>query len=254
MLEMGDLLQENVLYDKDFGANDFAEVTTTGTVLASDHCIHARNESKMWHEKGYRMWKQSDGSMWGASFVSYEARCHFTAPASGQFWLTTEIEGPAIVYYRQILDGYYWKANADEDAFWGDESEASWPEGGNLWIQWSDKVEVKAGSVIQIRIVAKNSSVQETIIKSLHAYIDVPDRQEHFEDLEVPAGGMELPITTPNYETTAVHIDSVQSGSVTRFPKILSRNPCRIALVDEDGNQIAGTVDITWQGFVNETL
>ena len=254
MLEMGDLLQENVLWDKDFGANDFAEVTTTGTILASDHYLHARNESKMWHEKGYRAWTKSSEFMWGTDFVAYETTCHFTAPASGQFWIAAEIEGPAIVYYRQLLDGYYWETRADDGAFWDDESETVWGNDECLWIQWSDKVEVKAGSVIQIRIVAKNSSVQETVIKSLHAYIDVPDRQEHFEDLEVPAGGIELPITTPNYETTAVHIDSVQSGSATRFPKILSRKPCKIALVDESGNQIAGTVDITWQGFVNETL
>ncbi len=254
MLEMGDLLQENVLWDKDFGANDFAEVTTTGTVLASDPYIHARNESKMWHEKGYRMWVKSENDMWGTSFVSYEATCQFTAPASGQFWLATEIEGPAIVYYRQVLTDAYWRSGWDDAAFWDDVDAYSWPADEKLWIQWSDKVEVKAGAIIQIRIVAKNSIVQETVIKRLHAYIDVPDRQEHFADLEVPIEGIELPITTPNYETTAVHIDAVQSGSVTRFPKILSRKPCKIALVNEAGNQIAGTVDITWQGFVNETL
>ena len=113
---------------------------------------------------------------------------------------------------------------------------------------------VQAGSTIQVKIVAKNSSVQETIVKSLHAYIDVPDRQEHFEDLYVPAAGIELPIVTPNYMTTAVRIDAVQGSALVRYPKILSRTPCRIALLNEDGNQVAGTADITWQGFVNETV
>ena len=157
----------------------------------------------------------------------------FVAPASGQLWLTTEITGPAIVYYRQLIKG-----NTAEE----------------LWKQWSDKVLVQAGATIQIKIVAKNSSIQETIVKSLHAYIDVPDRQEHFEDLYVPAAGTELPITTPNYMTTAVRIDAVRGSGVVRYPKILSRTPCRIALLNEDGNQVAGTVDITWQGFVNETV
>ncbi len=253
-LDMGDLLQENVLYDKDFGANNFAEVDTTGVVLASDGYIHAKNTANMWHEAGRRMWKSSKNFMWPASFSPYEVRCSFTAPASGQFWLSTEIEGPAIVYYRQLFTDAAWKSTDSAEPYWTSEADAYWNEDDALWIQWSDKVEVKAGSMIQIRIVAKNSSLEETIVKSLHAYIDVPDRQEHFEDLEVPASGVELPITTPNYETTAVHIDSVQSGSVTRFPKILSRKPCKIALLDEDGNQIAGTVDVTWQGFVNETL
>ena len=233
LLEMGDLLQENVLFDKDFGADHWADIKTGGLVLASDGYIHAKNTSAMWHEAGRRLWTKPTAYMWDTDFVAYEVTGEFVAPASGQLWLTTEIEGPAIVYYRQLLKG----STAEE-----------------LWKQWSDKVLVRAGSTVQIKIVAKNSSVQETIVKSLHAYIDVPDRQEHFEDLSVPAAGIELPITTPNYMTTAVRIDAVQGSGVVMYPKILSRTPCRIALLNEDGNQVAGTADITWQGFVNETV
>lgn len=233
LLEMGDLLQENVLFDKDFGADHWAGIQTSGLVLATDGYIHAQNTSTMWHEAGRRLWTKPAAYMWDAAFTIYEVMGEFVAPASGQLWLTTEIEGPAIVYYRQLLKG----STAEE-----------------LWKQWSDKVLVQAGSTIQVKIVAKNSSVQETIVKSLHAYIDVPDRQEHFEDLSVPAEGVELPITTPNYMTTAVRIDAVQGSGVVMYPKILSRTPCRIALLNEDGNQVAGTADITWQGFVNETV
>lgn len=233
LLEMGDLLQENVLFDKDFGTDHWADIKTSGLVLASEGCIHAKNTYAMWHEAGMRLWTKPTAYMWDTAFVDYEVTGEFVAPASGQLWLTTEIEGPAIVYYRQLLKG----STAEE-----------------LWKQWSDKVLVQAGSTIQVKIVAKNSSIQETIVKGLHAYIDVPDRQEHFEDLYVPAAGIELPITTPNYMTTAVRIDAVQGSSLVRYPKILSRTPCRIALLNEDGNQVAGTADITWQGFVNETV
>lgn len=236
LLELGDLLQENVLYEKDFGENRFAAVTHNGVIL-SDGYIHARNESTMWHEKGRRFWSKTTAKMWDTSFCAYVATCEFKAPASGQFWLVLDIDGPAIVYYRTNSNGA--KIN--------DESE-------DLWKQWSDKVLVQAGDLIQIRIVAKNSSLEETVIKGVRAYIDVPDRQEHFEDLKVPADGLTLPITTPNYETTAVHIDAVQSDSISRYPKILSRTPCKIALVDAAGKQVSGVVDITWQGFVNETI
>lgn len=233
LLEMGDLLQENVLFDKDFGADHWADIKTGGLVLASDGYIHAQNTPNMWHEAGRRLWTKPAAYMWDTDFAAYEVTGEFVAPASGQLWLTTEIEGPAIVYYRQLIKG----STAEE-----------------LWKQWSDKVLVQAGSTIQVKIVAKNSSIQETIVKGLHVYIDVPDRQEHFEDLSVPAEGVELPITTPNYMTTAVRIDAVQGSGVVRYPKILSRTPCRIALLNEDGNQVAGTADITWQGFVNETV
>lgn len=257
-LEMGDLLQENVLFEKDFGANNFAELQHNGKVL-SDGYIHPNNASTMWHKKDNRFWHSGSDKMWGASFQSYVATGTFIAPASGQFWLTVDIEGPAIVYYRTSLADIFWDAAKDTVAFWGNEDSAVWNStvgsgGGDLWKQWSDKVLVKAGANIQIRIATENSSLEETVIKSLHVYIDVPDRQEHFEDLYVPASGLELPIVTPNYMTTAVRIDAVQGSGVVMYPKILSRTPCRIALLNEDGNQVAGTADITWQGFVNETV
>lgn len=255
LLDMGDLLQENVLYDKDFSANSFAEVKNNGTVL-SDGYIHAVNSEKMWHEAGRKFWSTKDAKMWDSSFQAYVANCQFKAPASGQFWLTTDIEGPAAVYYRLALNSSFWPANKADASFWSTDRKTAnvWDTTADLWKQWSDKVEIRAGDVIQVRIEAKNNSYQETIIKGLHAYVDVPDRQEHFEDLNVPAEGIELPITTPFYETTAVHIDAVQAGDVVRYPKILSRSPCVIALLDSNGRQVAGTVDITWQGFVNELL
>lgn len=253
LLDMGDLLQENVLYDKDFKTSSSADLPNNGVVL-SDGYIHAINSEKMWHEKGRKFWSTAAAKMWDSSFQSYIASGEFIAPASGQFWLETDIEGPAVVYYRIDLADAAWVESQENAPVWDSDETVVWDETNDLWKQWSDKVQVRAGAIIQIRIVAKNSSMQETIIKGLHAYIDVPDRQEHFEDLEVPATGLELPITTPNYYTTAVHIDSVQSGTVQRFPKILSRTPCRIALLDASGNQVAGTVDITWQGFVNETM
>lgn len=254
LLDMGDLLQENVLFDKDFGAANFADVKNNGTVL-SDGYIHAVNSTKMWHEKGRKFWRTKDTKMWDSSFQSYVANCQFKAPASGQFWLTTDIEGPAVVYYRQALNSSFWPANKADAGFWATEKKYAnvWDTTADLWKQWSDKVEAQAGDGIQIKVESKNNSYQETIIKGLHAYVDVPDRQEHFADLEVPAEGLELPITTPFYETTAVHIDAIQDDDAVTV-KVLSKTPCVIALLDSSGTQVAGTVDITWQGFVNELL
>lgn len=254
LLDMGDLLQENVLFDKDFGAANFANVKNNGTVL-SDGYIHAVNSTKMWHEKGRKFWSTKDTKMWDSSFQSYVANCQFKAPASGQFWLTTDIEGPAVVYYRLALNSSFWPANKADASFWSTTKRDSnlWDTTTDLWKQWSDKVEIRAGDDIQIKIEAKNNSYQETIIKGLHAYVDVPDRQEHFEDLEVPAEGIELPITTPFYETTSVHVDAIQDDDAVNV-KVISKTPCVIALLDRSGKQVAGTVDITWQGFVNEFL
>ena len=251
LLDMGDLLQENVLFDADFGANGFEKMTHTGTVL-SDGYIHAINSTTIWHDKGRKMWHRPETKMWGVSFKAYTASANFMAPASGQFWLSSDIEGPAVVLYRLALASAQ-LADDDTSAMWYSDTSSFWDDSADLWKQWSDKLEVRAGAQIEIRIESKNSSLQETIIKGLHAYIDVPDRQEHFEDLEISADGIELPITTPFYETTSVHIDAIEDDDAVNM-KILSKTPCRIALLNASGKQVAGTADITWQGFVNEIL
>ena len=157
-----------------------------------------------------------------------------------------------MVLYRLALASPQWNDN-DTSAVWNSDDSSFWDDSVDLWKQWSDKLEVRAGAQIEIRVESKNNPLQETIIKGLHAYIDVPDRQEHFEDLQIPADGLELPITTPFYETTSVHIDAIEDDDAVNV-KVLSKTPCRIALLNASGKQVAGTVDITWQGFINETL
>ena len=103
------------------------------------------------------------------------------------------------------------------------------------------------------------TGIEETVLKKLIAVIDVPDRQEHFENIEVPAEGIDLPIVTPNYVTTAVRVDSISSNlSGTYQIDVVSRTPCvvRFYRVNNDAgwsrDPVAVVADITWQGFEKE--
>ena len=98
------------------------------------------------------------------------------------------------------------------------------------------------------KLHALNSSIEETIVKSLEALIDVPDRNEHFEDIQISSAGTLLPIVTPNYRTTAVHLDAIQSSTAVNL-KIVSRTPCRIQLIDANGKAVDGIADVSWQGY-----
>ena len=170
-------------------------------------------------------------------------------------WLKYDIDGPAIVYYREVLDTAAW--GSDDAPAWISADTAAWELGEvKLWKQYSDRINITAGDEIQIQVVALNNNKEKTVVKGLSVYIDVPDRNEHFEDLTIPATGLELPIVTPHYHTTAVHIDSVQGGSSTTIlqPVIVSRNPCVVKLINQSGEAVAGTVDISWQGYVEEVL
>lgn len=255
ILDLGDLLEQNVLVENDFKADTWEALTSNTGKIMQDGYIHAVNDVYMWPTAtGYR-WSSADDFAWGTNFKQYEVLTRMTAPASGQFWLEYDIDGPAIVYYRKALSTPYWRKIDYNRPFWQKDSADStaYPIANDLWKQYSDRLYVNKGDWIEIKIVALNNTSQETVIKSLKAFIDVPDRNEHFEDLKVPAEGITLPIVTPNYKTVVCHLDAIQDSGTAVGLKILSRTPCVIQLIDVKGNAVSGVADISWQGYEDDT-
>lgn len=255
ILDLGDLLEQNVLVENDFKADTWEALTSNTGKIMQDGYIHAVNDVYMWPTAtGYR-WSSADDFAWETNFKQYEVLTRMTAPASGQFWLEYDIDGPAIVYYRKALSTPYWRKIDYNRPFWRKDSAGStaYPIANDLWKQYSDRLYVNKGDWIEIKIVALNNTSQETVIKSLKAFIDVPDRNEHFEDLKVPAEGITLPIVTPNYKTVVCHLDAIQDSGPAVGLKILSRTPCVIQLIDVKGNAVSGVADISWQGYEDDT-
>lgn len=255
ILDLGDLLEQNVLVENDFKADTWEVLTSNTGKIMQDGYIHAVNDVYMWPTAtGYR-WSSANDFAWETNFKQYEVLTRMTAPASGQFWLEYDIDGPAIVYYRKALSTPYWRKIDCNRPFWQKDSADStaYPIANDLWKQYSDRLYVNKGDWIEIKIVALNNTSQETVIKSLKAFIDVPDRNEHFEDLKVPAEGITLPIVTPNYKTVVCHLDAIQDSGTAVGLKILSRTPCVIQLIDVKGNAVSGVADISWQGYEDDT-
>lgn len=255
ILDLGDLLEQNVLVENDFKADTWEALTSNTGKIMQDGYIHAVNDVYMWPTAtGYR-WSSANDFAWETNFKQYEVLTRMTAPASGQFWLEYDIDGPAIVYYRKALSTPYWRKIDCNRPFWQKDSADStdYPIANDLWKQYSDRLYVNKGDWIEIKIVALNNTSRETVIKSLKAFIDVPDRNEHFEDLKVPAEGITLPIVTPNYKTVVCHLDAIQDSGTAVGLKILSRTPCVIQLIDVKGNAVSGVADISWQGYEDDT-
>lgn len=255
ILDLGDLLEQNVLVENDFKADTWEALTSNTGKIMQDGYIHAVNDVYMWPTAtGYR-WSSANDFAWETNFKQYEVITRMTAPASGQFWLEYDIDGPAIVYYRKALSTPYWRKIDCNRPFWQKDSADStdYPIANDLWKQYSDRLYVNKGDWIEIKIVALNNTSRETVIKSLKAFIDVPDRNEHFEDLKVPAEGITLPIVTPNYKTVVCHLDAIQDSGTAVGLKILSRTPCVIQLIDVKGNAVSGVADISWQGYEDDT-
>lgn len=253
LLDVGDLIQENVIWHKDFKENSWSGLNHTGTVL-SDGNIHPVNTTNMWSDANDYKWI-SDGSLqWKSSFKQMNAKAGFTAPVSGQFWLNVKLDGPALISYRKALNASAWNDTEDNNGFWPDDMEQSqWNNEASMWIPYSDRVNVKAGDMLEVNIDSSNGKNAQTIIKSMDAYVDVPDLFKHFEDIFIPVDGITLPIGIADYHTTAVRLDSVTDSTATMV-KVISRTPCVVQLLDSTGKAVSGTADITWQGYRKELL
>lgn len=256
ILNLGDPLEDNVLYKNDFSINSWEHCITNGVQTSLDNYIHAPQNSYFWATAENDFWAQSDYGFWHERYSAFYLYAQFNAPASGQFWLRYDIEGPAAVEYRIVGKQPFWTGTTTT-AFWDAENWAMWVDEAKIFLPYTGKVNVKAGDTIQIRFQAPENVAEETILKSLTAIIDVPDREEHFENITVPVSGLTLPIVTPNYYTTAVRIDAIQDttaeAGISRAA-FLSRNPCVIQILDINGNPVQATVDVTWQGFVKEVI
>lgn len=230
LVDFAEPLEDNVLYKVNFADNDWSEVETNGSIL-EDGFVHAKQSTAFWKTPESSFWGNPTDPFWGeVSYTEFELTASITALAGGNFYFLYDIEGPASIMYRIV--------NKED----------------NLWKPYAAKFKVNAGDEVEIKFTSV-AGKEETILRSLMAVIDVPDRMEHFENLVVPTSGVTLPIATPNYYTTAVRIDSIAlvDGKAI-YPRIESKNPCVIKLVNDTGVAVSTVADITWQGFIREEV
>lgn len=242
VLDLGEPLEDNILYKKSLKANNWAAVSHNGII--KDGKLHQRDINNFWSNRTDAFWKAADNPMWVGKFEDINIEWQDTAIASGQMWFTYDVQGRFRLEYRVVTESVPFDEEAEN----------------SMWKPYTCKVEVKAGDIIQARAFT-GASGEATIISDIVMVIDVPDRQEHFEDILISAAGTELPIKTPNYETTAIHIDAVNSDIDGQYElNIISYKPCIIRF-DKVNNDAFGTrtpidvkADITWQGFIKELL
>lgn len=235
LVDFGEPLEDNVLYKLDFSINHWSNIQTSGSVML-DGYIHSKQNSTHYIAPSNYYWDSPTANFWGSlMYQNFYVEATLTAPASGNFYVLYDIVNAANILYKVI----------DRD---------------NIYKQYSTKFKVNAGERISLRFEAPSGS-EETVLKKLIAVIDVPDREEHFEKLVIPAEGLELPIVTPNYQTTAVKIDSISSTLQGTYQlDIVSRTPCKIRFyrINNDAgwsrDPVAVTADVTWQGFEKEVL
>jgi hypothetical protein len=229
LVNFAEPLEDNVLYKVNFADDDWSGVDTNGD-LFTDGSIHARQNEGFWKTPESPFWVTPETPFWGeASYEAFYLVANVTALAAGNFYFLYDIDGPASIMYRV--------QNKD-----------------NLFKPYASKFKVDAGDVIEVKFDAVAGD-EETVLRKLVAVIDVPDRTENFENIVIPVDGLELPIKTPNYHTTAVRLNSIALvNGESIWPQIESKYPCVIKLVNGRGEAVSSVVDLTWQGFEKELL
>ena len=225
LVNFAEPLEDNVLYRVDFSEDGWAKVETNGDIMSDG--VHSRQMNAHFSSEESFYWTDNESPFWGyASYLDFTMSATVVAPAGGNFYFTYDLEGPAAIMYR----------NRTTD---------------NIFKPYATKFHVNAGDIIEVRFDSV-AGVDETILHSLYAIIDVPDRMENFENITIPMEGLELPITTPNYYTTAVRLNSMQliDGKAGFLEYTIA--PCVVRVLDGVGKPIEAVVDVTWQGFEKE--
>lgn len=252
VIDLGDPLEENVLYKVDIRADQWSHTLNNGYIDENGDMISSSNVY-FWTAPEAPFWLEPDAPFWNERYGAFEFSYQTEVPASGQFWLLYDITGPATVEYRVVGKNPFW---TEPDApFWNGEADwAFWVDDTVLFKPYTGKVMVKAGDTVQVKVSAPDNVAEATVIKSMVFIVDVPDRQEHFENIMVPEAGVELEIKTPHYYTTAVRVD-VQGTEQKVIGRVeFTRNPCVIKLFDINNQPMEAMVDVTWQGFVKEVI
>lgn len=230
VLNLGELLEENVLWKENLADTKWSKVSHNGVV-------------------------GTDGKLRGKKVDEpLVINLRFQPLSAGQMWLSHDITSKAKIEYCVGSGSLAWGKNGGM-FMWLKPTHTQWKFNA-LYKPYTGRVMVNATDSFHaiIEITPDKGKVAE--IGKLMAYIDVPDSKEVFDNLRIPASGLTLPIKTPYYYTTAVRCDGVStdvSGQIEM--EIVSRTPCviRFNKINNDAGftktPIDVYADITWQGF-----
>lgn len=232
VLNLGDLLEDNVLWSKDLSEDNWKYVNHNGEVV--------------------------NGTLYNKDGNNLELTAQFQPLAYGQFWIEYEINCSATVEYFVGSNAYAWHTPTTNA--WKSPDTPAWLVEG-IYKPYTGKVMLNSTDSVYLKIIAKPNQGQQVIINKLKVYVDVPDRVENFENLTIPEEGLTLPIKTPYYHTIAVKVNAIQTDNPNPIEmEYINKTPCRIRFnqINNDAGftktPVEVVADLTWQGFRKEVI
>lgn len=232
VLNLGEPLQDNIIYQKDVSNNSWSSVNHNGTIV--------------------------NGSIRGTQpGKALDVYIPVQPLSYGQFWIDFEIpNGSATIQYCLLNGSLAWSLPSNSS--WHTASAKQWQFSG-IYKPYTGKVMVGSTDTVHIMVHIEPDANEYACLNKFIVNVDVPDRMETFDNVIISTSGTVLPIKTPHYYTSAVRANTIQSNTAGILElEVVDRIPCKIKVnkVDADGTKTAvdAVADVTWQGFIRETL
>lgn len=233
IVNLGDPLEENVLWKVDMSEDGWENVEHDGVV--------------------------ENGVLKGRSINDdLLLTAHLQPLATGQLWLEYVLNSPSTVKYCLGSGALAW--SGANNVYWKNSINSCWHFTG-IFKPYTGKIVINSTDSLHLEVNSTPDKDKVAEINKLNVIVDVPDRMEVFSNIIVPAEGLTLPIKTPYYYTTSVSCDSVQTNIVGQYEmEVVSKVPCKIRFykINKDAaftkTPIEVNADIIWQGFKREVI
>jgi hypothetical protein len=152
---------------------------------------------------------------------------------------------------RALSPSPFWATNPNT-AFW------SVASGNTFWALVQGEFQPWRGSLIdikrqkyQMRIVTAESTVRG-LISHLSMVVQGGSLEEIFEDIQLPAAGLRLPIAKPYNGIRQVAITLQDDGGAAVNVRVVDKDPLRgpfVQAIDKDSAATGGLIDAFIKGF-----
>jgi hypothetical protein len=259
-VDLGEAPIANIVLQENFADDNWPGTLAGGTVVAGE--LRADDDGGLYLQNDDAPYLPDDGTGGAADAlylpVQYQEMTYTqvfaspgdAVPAQGTIQATGNFEGlelayrddGGVLYLPNGADLYLGGAVKNSELYLPMAGEfLPWPDGFTLTRQpYELRLRTPAGNVA-------SAVVSETVT------VDVPDRNESFEDLVTATAGTRLPIFSPFRDILRITDVRVQfDGNGGRFFKILDKDTQRgplVQVLDGSGAPVAGLIDATVQGY-----
>lgn len=155
--------------------------------------------------------------------------------------VVTDSDLPWRLEYRRRLPDPFWPENVKEPFWPADMSTPFWPQPEGHYLPWPGRVDHLEAGGYRFRLIVP-SGWSPASVTALATTVSSEARVVQLGALQVPAGGVRLPIEEPFGEVLDLRLVAVQEGATVQIIDRDRTNGPRIAIVDGAGNGIAGEV------------